>query len=474
MPTCAATQLTRSTTTSLWWGVLTLPAGTYDYKITIDGSFDESYPTGQITLSLPAARTVRIYYDEVSHRITDNVNDVIATVIGSFQSELGCPGDWNPTCQISMLADVDGDGISTFLTTVLPAGSYDALVAIDEGFDVLYGAGGQQGGANLSFFVPADGSLTSFSFSETTKVSTIASEPARLRVTTSPALPADIVVDGVARDRWGLNWAMLPPGPHQVCFGEVPGRIAPACQTITLVPGATTTVTGTYTQNGYLRVITSPAVASTISVDGVARNDWGLWAEVAPGTHTVCFGPAAGFAPPACREVAVAAGATATTTGSFVVDAAAPGPAGSFGYLRATTSPALAAMIRVDGAWRNNWGLDWLKLPVGPHQVCFGPVPDRTAPACTTATVVAAATATATGSFGTDGFLRVLTSPALPASITVDGQVANSFGVWTAKAPGSHHVCFGVAAGYVAPPCQDPVVSPGATTTVTGTYVPVA
>ena len=38
----------------------------------------------------------------------------------------------------------------------------------------------------------------------------------------------------------------------------------------------------TYEQNGYLRAITSPALPSTISVDGVARNDWGLWTEVQP------------------------------------------------------------------------------------------------------------------------------------------------------------------------------------------------
>jgi uncharacterized membrane protein len=297
------------------------------------------------------------------------------------------------------------------------------------------------------------------------------SDTARLRVTTSPALPADITVDGIARDSWGLNWVEFPAGPHEVCFGPVPGYTAPPCQTVTLASG-TTAVTGTYTANGYLRVITSPAVASTITVDGVARNDWGLWAEVPPGTYRVCFGNVAGLLVPACRDVVVAAGATATTTGTFAAQAGAPGPVGSFGYLRATTSPAVGALLRIDGQWANSWGVDWVKLPVGSHQVCFGSAPATTAPGCTTVAVTAGATATVAGTYLAKGFLRVVTSPALPAAISVDGQVANAYGVWTSKVPGTYSVCFGAVPGYVTPPCQSAPVAAGATATITGTYAP--
>ena len=296
-------------------------------------------------------------------------------------------------------------------------------------------------------------------------------DPARLRATTSPALPADVVVDGIARDSWGLNWVALPAGAHQVCFGPVPGYAAPPCQTATLASG-TTTVTGTYTANGYLRATTSPAVASTITVDGVARNDWGLWAEVPPGTYQVCFGAVAGFATPSCRAVAVTPGATATTTGTFTTQPGAPGPAPGFGYLRATTSPALGAMISIDGQWANNWGVDWVKLPAGTHQVCFGPAPAATAPACSSVSVTAGGTTTLTGTYAAKGFLRVVTSPALPATVTVDAQVANAYGIWTPKAPGTYQVCFGALAGYAAPACQSATVTAGATTTITGTYAP--
>ena len=52
----------------------------------------------------------------------------IATVPGSFQSELGCPGDWEPDCLRSWLQDPDGDGTYSFETTAIPAGSYEAKV----------------------------------------------------------------------------------------------------------------------------------------------------------------------------------------------------------------------------------------------------------------------------------------------------------------------------------------------------------
>ena len=305
------------------------------------------------------------------------------------------------------------------------------------------------------------------------QIYTCSAAPALLRVTTSPAVPSVITVDGIERDSWGINWASFPVGSHQVCFGKVLGWVTPACQTVNLTAGATTTVTGTFSQSGYLRVITSPAVASTIKVNGVSRNDWGIWAEVDPGTYNVCFGDVAGFNVPACRDVVVSAGSTATTTGTFTANAAAPGETGQFGYLRATTSPAQAAMISVDGSWRNNWGLDWVKLGTGSHEVCFGDAPDVTKPAsCQTVNVTNGATTVVTGTYAARGFLRVLTSPALQANITVNGQVANAYGMWTSKAPGSYNVCFGAVAGYTTPVCQNGVtVSAGMTTTITGTYV---
>ena len=476
-PGCAASHLTRSATAPIWVRSFALPAGSYDFKVAINDSWDETYGWGgvqggpQITVNLPSAATVRFYYDERTHLVSDSVNDVIATAVGDFQNELGCPGDWQPDCLVSLLADPDNDGIDTLVTTAIPAGTYNTVVAMYEKFDVTYGAGGVKGGANIVFNVPANGATTTFTFDESTHIMRITSAPAQLRVTTSPALAADISVDGVQRDSWGLNWVPFDVGSHQVCFGPVPGFAAPPCQTVSLTTATTTSVVGTYTARGYLRVVTSPAVASTISVDGVPRNDWGLWAEVAPGTYNVCFGNVAGFAVPACRNVTVTAGATATTTGTFTASAAAPGPSSSLGLLRVVTFPAVAGMISVDGQWRDNWGLNWMRIGTGSHQVCFGALPYAEEPPCTSTTVTAGATSSIAVNYVLKGSLRVVTSPAVPAVIKVNGVVANVYGMWAPKPVGSYTVCFGPVAGKTAPPCQTGVsVTAGATTTVTGTY----
>jgi hypothetical protein len=42
-------------------------------------------------------------------------------------------------------------------------------------------------------------------------------------------------------------WTDLDVGNHQVCFGEVPGFLTPACQQVSLTAGATQIVTGTFT-----------------------------------------------------------------------------------------------------------------------------------------------------------------------------------------------------------------------------------
>ena len=63
------------------------------------------------------------------------------TAPGSFQSELGCPGDWDPGCLRSWLQDPDGDGRYTMSTTALPPGSYEVKAAINQSWDENYGAG---------------------------------------------------------------------------------------------------------------------------------------------------------------------------------------------------------------------------------------------------------------------------------------------------------------------------------------------
>src|SRR5258705_284636 len=95
------------------------------------------------------------------------------TIAGSLQSELGCPGDWEPDCLRSWLQDPDGNGIYMFSTTDIPQGNYEFKVAINEGWDENYGSGGAPGGANIPFSVPASGSVVTFNFDSATNTPSV-------------------------------------------------------------------------------------------------------------------------------------------------------------------------------------------------------------------------------------------------------------------------------------------------------------
>jgi glycosidase len=178
-PACAATHLTYDASDDVWQGTWTLPAGSYNYKVALNDSWDENYglhgvPGGDnIPLNLATTTSVKFYYDHKSHWITDNQGTVIATVPGSFQSAIGCPGDWQPDCLRSWLQDVQGTGTYGFDTTAIPAGSYEAKVTINESWDENYGQGGVPNGPNIPFTVPFTGAQVSFRYNPTTHVLTI-------------------------------------------------------------------------------------------------------------------------------------------------------------------------------------------------------------------------------------------------------------------------------------------------------------
>jgi glycosidase len=169
-PGCGTTGLTLDPTDGVWQGAWTVPAGHWEYKAAIDGGWDVNYgahatPGGaNITLDLSATTTVHFFYDDTSHWVTDDAGSTIVTAAGDFQSELGCPGDWQPDCLRSWLQDPDGDGIYTFSTQALPAGTYQTKAALNQGWDVNYGAGGVANGPNITFVVPADGAPMTFRY----------------------------------------------------------------------------------------------------------------------------------------------------------------------------------------------------------------------------------------------------------------------------------------------------------------------
>src|SRR5438445_5676850 len=179
---CAATHLVYDANDDVWQRTFTVPAGDWEYKAPLNDSWDENYGLhaqrdgANIPLSLGAATSVKFYYDHKTHWVTDNHNSVIAVAPGSFQSEIGCSVDWDPSCLRSWLEDSDGDGTYTFTTTAIPPGSYEFKVALNESWDVNYGAGGVPGGSNIPFTVSAPGSTVTISYNSTTHVPSVSVE----------------------------------------------------------------------------------------------------------------------------------------------------------------------------------------------------------------------------------------------------------------------------------------------------------
>jgi pullulanase-type alpha-1,6-glucosidase len=89
-------------------------------------------------------------------------------LVGSLQSELGCPGDWQPECPQTRLQPVSGSP-GVFRTTFdVPAGSYEYKVALNNSWDENYGAGGAPGGANIA--ITARGGPVTFTYDHATHV----------------------------------------------------------------------------------------------------------------------------------------------------------------------------------------------------------------------------------------------------------------------------------------------------------------
>lgn len=178
-PACAATGLTYDATDQVWQGTFAVPAGSYDYLGALNGSWVESYGLGgvlggaNIPLSVGATTAVKFYYDDVTHWVTDSVNSVIATVPGSFQSEIGCPGDWQPDCLRSWLEDLDGDGRYRLTVRGVPAGNYECKVTISESWTENYGLGGIFNGANIPFTQPWGDYQLDFDYDSVTHILTI-------------------------------------------------------------------------------------------------------------------------------------------------------------------------------------------------------------------------------------------------------------------------------------------------------------
>lgn len=141
---------------------------------------------------------------------------------------------------------------------------------------------------------------------------------------------------------------------------------------------------------GLLTVVSSPDVASQITVDGVARNTSSVRGmELPAGSYVVCFDEVDGYRPPPCESVTINDGATTEHVGVFE-------PAG---ILSVTIEPdGLAGKIVVEDVPRDR-GSVTLPVPAGEHEVCFGEVGGYTTPTCDVVDVPFGGTASTVGTY---------------------------------------------------------------------------
>ncbi|WP_082543115.1 pullulanase-type alpha-1,6-glucosidase [Microbacterium sp. Root53] len=166
-PACEAAKLSLRAD-GVYEATFDLPAGDYEYKIAIDGSWAVNYGVGGVRDGANYAFThgggpITFVFDPRSNAAQSTAEGPMVTVPGSFQSEIGCAGDWAPDCLASLLLDGDRDGVYELTTDAIPAGSYEAKVAHGRSWAENYGADGARDGANIAFSVD-DGTPVAFRY----------------------------------------------------------------------------------------------------------------------------------------------------------------------------------------------------------------------------------------------------------------------------------------------------------------------
>ncbi len=191
-PDCDQAQMTQ--VDGIWRLTVDLPAGDYEYKVATEKSWDENYGQGGVAsgpnLALRhAGGPVTFWFDPRTKVVQSSDDGPVVTLAGSFQSELGCAGDWAPDCLRAMMFDGDRDGVYEFSTTKLPTGSYELKVAHGLSWAENYGADGARDGANIAFSA-TEGKRVSFRYDVATHLLEI--------VSADPPLPGT----GQSRAHW--------------------------------------------------------------------------------------------------------------------------------------------------------------------------------------------------------------------------------------------------------------------------------
>lgn len=121
----------------------TLPAGTYEYKIVINGSWDENYGErgerngANYKLILKKKTSVTFVYNDSTHIATVSIplsDHELPRIAGDIQPAIGAGSNWSPAESTAILKDDDKDNLYTY-TTEVPKGSYEFKIVLGSSWD---------------------------------------------------------------------------------------------------------------------------------------------------------------------------------------------------------------------------------------------------------------------------------------------------------------------------------------------------
>ena len=121
-------------------------------------------------------------------------------LVGSLQDELGCPEDWQPACPDTELARV-GESSLYQATFSLPGGSYEFKVALNDSWDVNYGAGGALNGGNIPLLLAGPAKVT-FAYDDITHQVTFSPVVAEDTTAADRGLAEDSLRSPLTRERF--------------------------------------------------------------------------------------------------------------------------------------------------------------------------------------------------------------------------------------------------------------------------------
>ncbi|MDX1665039.1 MAG: alpha amylase N-terminal ig-like domain-containing protein [Candidatus Promineifilaceae bacterium] len=116
----------------------TIPAGNYEYKVVEYDNWGNAYPASNVSLAADGGE-VRFYFNPDTGMVADSINQCIATVAGNFQSTFG-GNDWDPANLRTMMWQESPGSDNYIFRAIIPAGSWEYKVALDEDWAESYPA----------------------------------------------------------------------------------------------------------------------------------------------------------------------------------------------------------------------------------------------------------------------------------------------------------------------------------------------